>query len=217
MSIQKSVQAARATPGAAPARRTQVERSASSRAALIGAARRLFASEGYAALGTERLASAAGLSRGALYHQFADKLDLFASVLDDVEREIAERMTAAVASLDSDRTADLLVAGTEAFLDACDDPAIQRIVLIDGPSVLGWARWREICFRHTVGLVAALLADGMERGSIVRQPVDPLTHILIGAADEAALYVAQADDPATARTNVMGVVRQFADAISRKA
>jgi AcrR family transcriptional regulator len=195
-------------------RRTQPERSAATRSAVVTAARQLFGSEGYAAVGTERIALAAGATRGALYHQFADKAELFAAVLEEVEAEIAVRMVTAVVGLDPVDTAALLLAGADAFLDACAEPELQRIVLIDGPSVLGWELWREICLRHSVGLVAALLTDGIERGSISRQPVDPLTHILVGAVDEAALYIARAQDPVAARRDIAVVLRRIALAIT---
>jgi hypothetical protein len=91
---------------------------------------------------------------------------------------------------------------------------VQRIILLDAPSVLGWERWREICLHHSVGLVAALLTDGIERGTIPPQPVDPLTHVLVGAVDEAALYVARAANPITARADITIVLRRLATAIT---
>ena len=194
--------------------RTQLQRTAATRRALIDAARRLFGVEGYAAVGTERIAGEAGVTRGALYHQFVDKADLFAAVLDEVEAEIGGRMANAVAQLDPVDTAALLLAGAEAWLDASSEPHLQRIVLIDGPSVLGWDRWREICLRHSVGLVAALLTDGIERGNIAPQPVEPLTHVLVGAVDEAALYLARVDDPTAARAAMTVVLRRLAIAIT---
>jgi AcrR family transcriptional regulator len=196
-------------------RRTQRERTELTRAALLSAGRRLFGLEGYASVGTERVAREAGLTRGALYHQFPDKSALFAAVLDQVEAEIADRMVAAVSGdLDPGDTVALLLAGADAFLDACTEPDIQRIVLVDGPSVLGWERWRQICLNHSVGLVAALLADGIHRGTIPIQPIDPLTHVLVGAIDEAALYLARAADPAEARTDVNLVLRRLAAALT---
>ncbi|HST85878.1 MAG TPA: TetR/AcrR family transcriptional regulator [Kineosporiaceae bacterium] len=196
-------------------RRTQRERTELTRAALLSAGRRLFGMEGYASVGTERVAREAGLTRGALYHQFPDKSALFAAVLDQVEAEIADRMVTAVSGgLDPADTIALLLAGADAFLDACTEPDIQRIVLVDGPSVLGWERWRQICLNHSVGLVAGLLADGIQRGTIPIQPVDPLTHVLVGAIDEAALYLARAADPAKARTDVNLVLRRLAAALT---
>jgi AcrR family transcriptional regulator len=194
--------------------RTQGERTAATVAALVATARRLFADEGFAAVGTERIAQEAGVSRGALYHQFADKTELFAAVLDEVERDIAELIASAVMGRDAADTRALLLAGADAWLDACAQPGLRLIVLIDGPSVLGWRRWREICLRHSVGLISALLADGIERGTIPSQPVEPLTHVLVGAVDEAALYVADAADPAVARTDMNAVLRRIVDAVT---
>jgi AcrR family transcriptional regulator len=154
------------------------------------------------------------MTRGALYHQFADKADLFAAVLDQVEAEIAQRVAGSVADVDPDDTTAMLLAGAHAFLDASSEPDLQRIVLLDGPSVLGWDRWREICLRHTVGLIAALLQDGIDRGALPAQPVRALTHVLVGAVDEAALYIARADDPARARADMDVVLRRLTLALA---
>ena len=118
-------------------RRTQGERTAQTRAALIAVARRLFGAEGFAAVGAERVAQEAGMTRGALYHHFTDKADLFAAVLDQVEAEIALRVADSVAGFDPADTAGMLLAGADAWLDASTEPDLQRIVLLDGPSVLG--------------------------------------------------------------------------------
>jgi AcrR family transcriptional regulator len=198
-------------------RRTQGERTAQTRAALITAARRLFGAEGFAEAGAERITREAGMTRGALYHQFASKADLFAAVLDQVEAEIAERVAGAVAGFDPADTTGMLLAGAAAWLDASSEPDLQRIVLLDGPSVLGWDRWREICLRHTVGLIAALLQDGIDRGSLPPQPVQALTHVLVGAVDEAALYIAQAQDGAAARADMDLVIRRLTLALAAPA
>jgi AcrR family transcriptional regulator len=195
-------------------RRTQAERTAQTRAALITAARRLFGAEGFADVGAERITREAGMTRGALYHQFAGKTDLFAAVLDQVEAEIAQRVAVAVAGLDPADTTGMLLAGADAWLDASSEPDLQRIVLLDGPSVLGWDRWREICLRHTVGLIAALIQDGIDRGSLPPQPVQALTHVLVGAVDEAALYIAQAADGPTARADMDLVIRRLTLALT---
>ena len=198
-------------------RRTQGERTAQTRAALITAARRLFGAEGFADVGAERITREAGMTRGALYHQFANKADLFAAVLDQVEAEIAQRVAGAVAGLDPADTTGMLLAGADAWLDASSEPDLQRIVLLDGPSVLGWNRWREICLRHTVGLIAALIRDGIDRGSLPPQPVLALTHVLVGAVDEAALYIAQAQDGAAARADMDLVIRRLTLALATPA
>jgi len=198
-------------------RRTQGERTAQTRAALITAARRLFGAEGFAEVGAERVTREAGMTRGALYHQFDGKAGLFAAVLDQVEAEIAQRVADAVAGFDPADTTGMLVAGAAAWLDASTEPDLQRIVLLDGPSVLGWDRWREICLRHTVGLIAALLQDGIDRGSLPPQPVQALTHVLVGAVDEAALYIAQADDAAAARADMDLVLHRLTMALAAPA
>jgi AcrR family transcriptional regulator len=127
------------------------ERTAQTRVTLITAARRLFGAEGFAEVGAERVARGAGMTRDALYHQFADKADLFAAVFDQVEAEIAQRVAGAVAGLDPADTTGMLLAGAGAWLGASTEPDLQRIVMLDGPSVLGWDGWRAICLRHTVG------------------------------------------------------------------
>jgi AcrR family transcriptional regulator len=195
-------------------RRTQGERTAQTRAALITVARRLFGAEGFAEVGAERIAREAGMTRGALYHQFTGKDGLFAAVLDQVEAEIAQRVAGAVAGFDPADTTGMLLAGAGAWLDASTEPDLQRIVLLDGPSVLGWDKWREICLRHTVGLIAALLQDGIDRGALPPQPVQALTHVLVGAVDEAALYIAQADDAAAARADMDLVLHRLTLALT---
>jgi len=194
-------------------RRTQADRTAATRAALVAAARQLFASEGYAAVGTERVALAAGVSRGALYHQFADKADLFEAVLEAVEVDVTARLVEAVATAAGDAVA-LLVAGAEAWLDASAEPEVRRIALLDGPAVLGWERWREVGMRHGLGLVTTVLTELRDAGAIADQPIEPLAHVLIGALDEAAIYVAMADDPERARTEVGAVLRRLVTAVT---
>src|SRR4051812_25049391 len=123
-----------------------VERSETTRSALLEAARRLFTDPGYASVSTEQIVRDAGVTRGALYHHFKDKQDLFRAVFESIEQEMAERVaTAAVTETDPWRQ-QLLATG--AFLDNCLDPAVQQIALTDAPSVLGLAAWREIEERY---------------------------------------------------------------------
>ena len=195
-------------------RRTQAERSEATRAALVEAARALFGAEGYAAVGTTALARAAGVSRGALYHQFADKAELFAAVVEVVEEDLVAGMVERVSAPGASE-ANLLEVGVEAWLDVCAQPEVQQIVLLDGPVVLGWDRWREVGLRHGGGLVEAAVTEAMADGTIAEAPVRPLVHVLIGALDEAALYVAQADDPATARAEVTAALHRLVSGLSR--
>jgi AcrR family transcriptional regulator len=179
-------------------RRTQEERRAATRAGLIAAARRLFGERGYAAVSIEEIADAAGVTRGALYHHFEDKRALFRDAFEDVERSLV--MTSA-ASPEKDAWTNLL-AGCSAFLDACLERDVQQIVLIDGPSVLGWDEWRAIEDDYGLALVSAGLKAVMAAGYIKQQPVGPLAHLLLAAINEAGLVIARAPDVAAARAEV---------------
>jgi AcrR family transcriptional regulator len=198
-------------------RRTQAERTAATRTALISAGRRLFAEHGFAGVGTEAIVHEAAVSRGALYHHFADKTELFAAVLDDVEGEVAGQLAAVVGADSSGGFVEVMVRSLEAWLDACQKPEVQRIILVDGPSVLGWARWREICQPHILGLVSAVLAQGMADGSLDPQPVTPLAHLLLAMADEAAMYVATNADPVAARREIEAIVRRLLESLTHSA
>jgi AcrR family transcriptional regulator len=183
-------------------RRTQAERSEATRDALIVAARGLFAERGYADVGTEEIARAAGVTRGALYHHFDGKRDLFEAVYERVERELAERIASGALGGGATEPLGAMRAGAEMFLQACTEPEAQRIVLLDGPSVLGWDRWREIAAEHGLGLIEGTLQAAIDAGAIPEQPVRPLAHVLMGALDEAAMLVARADDPERMRAEV---------------
>jgi AcrR family transcriptional regulator len=185
-------------------RRTQAERRAATRAALIAAARALFAERGYAAVGTEEIVRRAGVTRGALYHHFPAKPDLFRAVYERVEQELTERIVTEV-PLVGDPVA-VLRDGTAVFLDACLEPEVQRIALLDAPAVLGYQAWREIGERYGLGLIQAALQRAVDVGAIPAQPVRPLARVLLGALDEAALLIARADDVAAARREVGGTL-----------
>jgi AcrR family transcriptional regulator len=202
------------TSAAPRARRTQADRSATTRDALIAAARQLFAEQGFADVPTDAIVVAAGVTRGALYHQFADKTALFDAVVDAVEAAIATRLAEAVAAAGISDPVEAMRYAVRTWLDICVEPEIHRIALIDGPSVLGWARWREVCKLHVFGLIQALLADALELGRIRLQPVQPLAHALMGAGDEAALYVAEAADHAQARNEMIAVLDQLLEGIT---
>ena len=178
------------------------------------AARDLFAARGYGDVGTEEIVRQAGLTRGALYHHFADKADLFSAVFESVEGDLAERLVGALADTDHLGPLEIMRRSAGAWLDACLEPAVQRIVLIDGPAVLGYEEWRAITTEGGFGLVTGLLQVAVDQGLVRPQPLDPLAHILVGALDEAALYVARADDPVAARDEVMAVLDQLLDGIT---
>jgi AcrR family transcriptional regulator len=172
-------------------------RSEATRQRLVTAARALFGERGYAAVGTEEIVQAAGVTRGALYHQFRDKADLFAAVAESVEAEITDRIAAGAAG--GDDPLEGLRVGVQLFLEVCAEPDVERIILLDAPAVLGWEAWRDLAGRYGLGLVQLALQAAIDAGAIARQPVVPLAHVLIGALNEGALYVARAEDPVAAR------------------
>jgi AcrR family transcriptional regulator len=170
----------------------QTARSASTRAKLLKAARTLFARKGYAAVGTEEIVRRAGVTRGALYHQFATKEALFAAVYEQVELDLTKRVIASLSQIESPFEA--LRAGIRAFLEECRVPEVQQIALVDGPAVLGWERWREVAENNGLGLMQAEIAAALDAGEIAPVAVDPLAHLLMGALDEGALMVARDPD-----------------------
>jgi AcrR family transcriptional regulator len=187
-------------------RRTQAERSATTRAALMSAARRLWAERGYAEVGTPEIALAAGVTRGAMYHQYPDKEALFRAVLEAVEADAMQRLGAAVDAAGVTRAADLLRAAVEQWLLISGEPEVRQIVLLDGPSVLGWRAYRDIAQRYSLGMTEELLKFAVESGDLAPQPLRPLAHILIGSLDEAAMLVATAEDPDRTRREVHEVL-----------
>jgi AcrR family transcriptional regulator len=190
-------------------------RSEATRRQLITAARRLFGARGYAAVGTEEIVRTAGVTRGALYHQFRDKADLFAAVAEEVEAEIAEQIATGAAGAASDPVGALRT-GARLFLQVCAEPEVERIILLDAPSVLGWEAWRDLAGRYGLGLIQLALQSAMDAGAIARQPVIPLAHVLVGALDECALYVARAADPAAARDECAVIIDQILRCIAGK-
>src|SRR5215218_5758450 len=176
------------------------ERGDATRAALLAAARALFAKRGYAGVPTEEVVRRAKVTRGALYHHFRDKRDLFRAVHEQLEQELVESIGEEIAGIEDAR--ELLATGVRSFLDACTDPALAQIALLDAPSVLGWAEWREVDARYGMGLVRLGLEAAMEQGVMPRQDPEPLAHLVLAALGEAALLIANADDPEVARREV---------------
>ncbi len=193
-------------------KRTQAARSADTQAALVRAARPLFAELGYAGVGTDQIARAAGVTRGALYHQFAGKQELFAAVFEEVEGEVAAHLATSLVTTDP---LAVLHDGIDGWLAACAQPEVHRIVLIEAPAALGWERWREIGRRYGVGLVEALIESLIESGVLAPQPVRPLAHVLVGALEEAALYAARADDRERATAEVRSALVSLVDGMVR--
>jgi AcrR family transcriptional regulator len=195
-------------------RRTQAERAAETREALIASARPLFAAAGFADVALETIVRAAGVTRGALYHHFADKTELFAAVFERVEAEVATQMGEAIAAANETDPVEVMRLGAGFWLDACSNPEIQRIVLVDAPAVLGWARWTEIGNRYNTGLVRELLANAVETGRIPQQPIEATALTMLGAIREATLYVARAEDHDLARQEAGAVMDRLIHALN---
>ena len=190
---------------------TKAEQADATRTALSAAARQLFTERGYAATSTTEIVERAGVTRGALYHHFAAKDDLFRAVFEQLEGEVTKLV--AEEALTSPDPLEQLRRGTRAYLDACIDPAVQRVVLLDGPSVLGWETWQEIEQRYGYGLVVAGVEAAIGAGLIEAQPVEPLAHVLFGALTEAGMVVARADDPGAARAEMEAAMDRLLDGL----
>lgn len=194
-------------------RRTQAERTQATRDALMAAARKLFTERGYDNVATEEIVGAAGVTRGALYHQFGDKASLLEAVYERIEAESTERVARVVLGSDLHSPLDAMRAGVEAFLDECAKPELRQIALHDAPAVLGWERWREIGAVNGLGLIEASLAAAVEAGEIRDLPLRPLAHLLMGALDEAAMLLAR-DERAEGRAEVTQVLMVLLDSFA---
>lgn len=178
----------------APVRTKAAQREAT-RALLIAEGRRRFARDGYAAVGLTEVVTALGMTKGALYHHFGSKSGLFRAVLAQVQQEVADRVEAAAGRHPDDPWQQLL-AGCEAFLTTSADPELQRIMLIDAPAVLDWNEWRAMDEAASGRLLADVLTQLTAERILPPQPVAPLTRLLSGAMNEAALWLAQSATPA---------------------
>lgn len=172
---------------------SKAQQSEQTRGTLLQTSRNLFAEHGYGNVGLSHLVRTAGVTKGALYHHFSSKADLFRAVVEQVQQEVAARvMTEAEAETDS---WSRLTVGCRAFLTAGSDPEIQQIMLIDAPAVLGWHEWRKMDEAASARYLAEALADLIDEGVLPPQPVAPLTHLLSGAMNEAVLWLARSTEP----------------------
>ncbi len=194
--------------GTAPDR---AQRGVATRTALIAAARELFVTKGYFATGTEEIVAKAKVgTRGALYHHFADKQALFRAVFEAVEEDLLARATTGDVAPNA---WEQLVAGLQGFLTAALEPEVQRIILVDGPAVLGWNEWRELEARYGITIIEAALEVAMDQGTIRTQPRRELAHLILAAVDEAALLIAHSDNPEAARRNASVALAQLLEGL----
>jgi AcrR family transcriptional regulator len=166
----------------------RAEQREQTRQTLVRESRQLFATLGYGAVGLSQIVAAAGVTKGALYHHFTSKADVFRAVLEQVQQEVAEQVVAAAEAQDNSWAR--LTAGCRAFLTASTAPQVQRIMLVDAPAVLGWAEWRALDEAASGHHLSEALTDLITDGTIAAQPVTPLAHLLSGAMNEAALWLA---------------------------
>lgn len=173
---------------------TQADRREATRGAILGAALDLFGRQGFAETSVDQIARASGSAKGAIYHHFPTKEALFEAVF----RMASERLAGSLVQ-DAAKAPDVLAAvalGVRAYFAACAEGATGRIILKDGPAVLGWQRWRQIDAEHFGGVMPAALGAAMASGLIRPRPVEPLARLLLGAVTEAAAACHDAPDPA---------------------
>lgn len=190
----------------------QAQRSETTRRELLSVARVLFTDKGFAAATLDDVAERAGVTKGALYHHFRDKKELFRAVFEALEQEMCNEIIAAAATAGDD-VLEQMRRGVQAFLGAATDPAKQRICLIDGPSVLGWETWRAIDEQYGFALTKGILEAAMDAGVIKKRPVSPLAHIMLASLSEAAIQVARSDDKAKATEEMSSTLWALLDSL----
>lgn len=192
-------------------RRTQAERSEATTDELVSAARRLFATKGFASTSIEELVREAGVTRGALYHHFKTKEDLFEAVLQREHQMLSQRLREA--ALKKRSAFAQLVAGCEEFLKAFLDPEIQQICMIDAPAVLGAERALEVRNPHATGMIALGLENAMRHGELRRRPVMPLAQLLFGALCQGAMLATRSEDPPATMVHVRREVKAILEGV----
>ena len=189
----------------------QAERRAATTEAILRAGRRLFGERGFAAATMDDIAEAADIAKGAVYHHFKTKEAVFEAVFEQVSGDLVQDIHRAVRS-EKDVLA-AIVAGTQHYFAACAKGPTGRIILRDGPAVLGWERWREIDARHFGGKFPRALTVAMDAGLIARQPVEPLARLLLGAVTEAAVACAGRSDVLKAGSEYSRAFKSLVEAL----
>lgn len=193
---------------------THAERRAGTQAAVMKAARKLFGERGFAATSVDDIAAASRVAKGAIYHYFSTKNDLFEAVLEQVSADLVREIDGAVRS--EKDTLAMLAAGTELYFAKCARGPMGQIILRDGPAVLGLQRWREIDAKHFGGKIPRALNIAMDAGHIARQPVEPLARLLLGAISEAAAACAGRSDIEAVGRDYARAFRSLLDALRQR-
>ncbi len=183
------------------------QRSQQTSAQLISVARNFFITRGYSDTSLEEIVRKAGMTRGALYHHFEGKNGIFVAVFENALTEIANR----IIQVDKSKLSiwEKFISCTYAFFEACLDSDLQRIVLIDGPAVLGWDKWRKIDEETTLGILRSHLKELLDRGIIKPLPLEPLTHLISGAVNVTVLWIAGSEDPKKAFDEAWTTINAF--------
>jgi AcrR family transcriptional regulator len=197
--------------GERTARRTQRERSEATTSEVIAAARKLFAEAGYAATSLDAIAAAAGMTKGAIYHHFSNKRDVFRAVYEQERARLSEIERDAYS-----RRRDPwqgFTAACLAFLEASLDPGVQRITILDAPGALGWETIRETYGRDALAMMTFALEESMRAGRLRKRPVEPIAHALHGAIEELAMHIAHAKDQRAALRTASAELKRVLDAV----
>jgi AcrR family transcriptional regulator len=192
----------------------RTEHATDTRAALVEAARRLFAAQGYDSTGTEQIVADARVTRGALYHHFRDKADLFRAVMAEAAASVAMQLVDEQLASEAPSPLSEIRDGVSAFLDVCVGGDFQRIVLVDGPRVLGPDTWEELVDRYGRGLLEEWLTRCVEAGDLDDVPVRPLARLLIAMLTEASLEIARSPEPAETREGLGTVIDRLLTGLS---
>jgi AcrR family transcriptional regulator len=170
----------------------QEDRRAATRSGIIAAARSAFGQHGYAEVSVDHIAAQAGVAKGAVYHHFQSKDALFEAALEVESAAVLAEVVAAITNAHDFRSA--LSIGNRAFFVACSDPLRAKILLHDGPAVLGWARWRQIDQRNFGGLIKLAILNAIDQSLTMPRDPEVLMRILLGAVTEAVISASESDD-----------------------
>ena len=186
-----------------------------SRERLFAVATELFGEQGYHQTGTEEIVRRSGVTRGSLYHHFADKEALFEEVFDRADQVVSARVrAAAAAAAEQGKGAwSVFLAGWDAALDTAVDAPLQRIRVVDAPAVLGWQKWQERNARYTLANIEAGLVTLLEQGVLAPQPISPLAVLLMGLSNQAVAAIAGAPDPVRTRRDIGAALRRLLDGL----
>lgn len=189
-----------------PVKHERAAQAAGTRNDLLVHARKLFAQKGYAESSTDEVVRRAKVTKGALYHHFANKLELYRAVVEDMERELVAKMEDAARG--ARKPQKRLEAACQAYLDACLDSTLTRILVLEAPVVLGWKAWCELAHAHEIAALAGYLESVVAQSTTGERPLE-MAHVLLGALNTSARVIATADDPPRARVQVEDTIQRL--------